>query len=698
MKLITQNGQLDLPGDFKMTLERFNPLLSDEGDATVPITLPSSTRNLAAIGHLERIDRAETYINQEDAILQLGPLQKHGKLLIDTVSRGEGIDVSFAIDSGDLYAQSSNKSLKQIFGDLTMAFNTVQEACVYMQDVYQGFQPDADFVVFPVAVSPYEEGEGDESHTVYQYNNEATGDGYLVYDSRMVREGDVAMIVPEGYGVAPFFKLQRLLHHLFNILGYTVEYNCFDEAPFRSQIAIVHNCSDCLVTPVLHYADLVPSCTLGEFMEWLLAKFHVHPVVDSEARKVRIVMMDSVLRDINVSGGGDLDVSGIVEGAWEVHPNPSKRVVLRPTIEIDGTEPASSTLDDLMEKYGGYVECEEKVFKSLSGDSPAVNDCLVLRMATGEFFLLERNVVSGKQELNRLGTNYFTYDRGNSEDAEEFSQADVMPLMLIGDRSNRDVAPFIGERIHRHTSYNGSVDDNEQKIIAVQSHTDRIHFHYPTTGTTQERIPYVTDGHYSFWFGMDNYSLYGEFWYSYNNLILNRPVHLKGKMKYNVAQFIGMDMSVLKHCDGQRLLPVRMSMAIGEKVGLTEAEFILAKNYIDGVADVGYSPLSVPKLKWQKDGFDPNYYTAYNYYANYIHIEGRTEYLAFKAEPCGTSKVWLGIPLQEGDRRAFQTVAVYTIYYKFYYGDSPHDGWEVKELVLLNDPLPANYIFEAVSV
>ena len=59
MKLTTKKGQLELQRDFSLTMERTNPLLSDQGDASIPATLPSSSHNLAVLGHRERIDRAE---------------------------------------------------------------------------------------------------------------------------------------------------------------------------------------------------------------------------------------------------------------------------------------------------------------------------------------------------------------------------------------------------------------------------------------------------------------------------------------------------------------------------------------------------------------------------------------------------------------------------------------------------------------
>lgn len=601
MRLTTRNGRLDLAKGFTLAMERTNPLLSGDGDTTVPATLPASSGNLAAIGHLERIDRAERYMNKVEAILEVGPVQKRGQLVIDTAHRHDGIEASFAIDNSDLYVSSKNKSLKDIIDmgrggqGIKIPFTDVDNACQYMISIYNGNMPQADFVVFPVAVSAYEAGEGDDKHTIYQYNNQPGGPHGLVYEERTVREGNVEMLVPKGYGIAPFLKLQRLISVLFQCLGYTMVSNCFDEGPFLSQIAIVHNCSDCLVRPELDYKDLVPSCTLSEFLEWLLAKFHVQPVVNSESKEVRVVKMDELL-NANV-GGYDMDITGMVEGDWKVQLNPSKRVVLTPTIEIEGTEPAAETFDKLMEKYGSFVECNESQFWTLDSNTPAFYDCLIFRKATGEFYYLERNPNTGKVSPSRLGTNYFTYDRNNSDDTEGFNQSDVMPLMLCGPK--RETAPYIGDRTHRHTAYNGKTDDSVQKIIAVQARTSQ-NFAYRTTGTTQNCIPNASgDTYYYFWFGMDNYSMYPEFWANYNRLLLNHPVRLTCRLNLGIAQFLGMDMINLKLCDGQRLLPVKASAAIGDRMGVTEAEFIRAEHYLDGVKDDPITPSPGNGLRWE---------------------------------------------------------------------------------------------------
>ena len=139
MKLTTEIGQIELPCDFALTMKRNNPLLNGEGDFSVPTKLPSSTNNLNAISHLERIDRANKYINKLDAILEVGPVRKRGQLAIDTVHPHEGIDASFGIDNSDLYAKAKKKTLKEIFGDHRLAFfASSQAAFEKLQGVYEG--------------------------------------------------------------------------------------------------------------------------------------------------------------------------------------------------------------------------------------------------------------------------------------------------------------------------------------------------------------------------------------------------------------------------------------------------------------------------------------------------------------------------------------------------------------------------------
>ena len=593
MKLTTRNGEIDLPGDFSFNMERSNPLLLDEGDSSVPATLPSSSRNLAAIDHRERIDRAEAYDDKVDAILEVGPIRKHGQLAFDTVHSSKGVNASFYIDNSDLYISSKNKTLKEIFANKTEVFGTVSAAIEVLQRVYEG--ADSDFKVFPVAVSPYE----DNGVKVYQWNNRVQN-GSLVYETT-IHEGDSINSVPEGYGLAPFLKLSRLVELLFFLLGYEVTENCLAEWPFQ-RLVIVHNCSDCLCNPTvtLFYKDLVPSCTLHDFLTWLNNKWHVQPVVDSNSRKVRVVSMETML-----AIGADMDITPILEGDFTVQLNPSKRVVMTPTNKIEGTEPAAATFDKLIEKYDSFAYATEDEYYSLDSASPAVNAALVLRRTTGQFYAVDYDTNQQQYVSRLLGTNHFTYDRANSDETEDLSQSDSIPLMLCGlvkPRQTLDVVPFIGDRQHAHTSYKNSTADDKQDIIVVQAATDE-HLFYTTTGTTQPVIPYAAPENDKYYlelgFGTTPYDLYEACWSKYNNILLNHPTNLEGKVRYNIGQILGMDMTRLKFCQGQILIPVSISSSIGAKPTLTDAKFLMAKTFIDGITDSPILPGAMSEYVWE---------------------------------------------------------------------------------------------------
>lgn len=599
MKLSTQKGQLDLPRDFALTIERTNPLLSDQGDASVPATLPASTKNLAVIGHMERTDRAEKYANKVEAILEVGPVRKRGQLVIDTVQKQKGIDASFAIDNSDLYSTSKKKTLKEIFGNYTVSFETASDAATHMQNIYEGREDD--YVVFPVAVAPYEKETQGIKTTVYQYNNEIDDVGQLVWESRNVHEGDIDnMSVPDCYGLAPFLKLSRLVEILFSRLGYEVTENCLAAWPLH-RVAIVHNCSDCLCNPTftLYYRDMVPSCTLSDFLTWMNNKFHVQPVVNSETKQVKIVSMEAVLIQ-----DADLDISRIVEGDFTMQLNPTKRIVLTPSNKIEGAEPAADTFDKLIEKYGDFAFVNEAQFNQYPTATPPVNASAVQRRSTGVFYAVEYDTAHSRYALKPIGTNNFTYDRANSDETEDFSQEDSLPLMLCGivkPTQTTDVVPFIGDRQHAHTSYKGSTADDKQDIIVVQYKTDS-NAYYMTTGTTQPVIPYAnfqSGSVIDLGFGLCPYELYDACWSRYNTILLNHPTNMKGRVRYDIGQILGMDMTRLKHCAGQKLLPVSASSSIGAKTALTDAEFLLVKTFVDGIADSSIVPSSQTALVWE---------------------------------------------------------------------------------------------------
>ena len=578
MKLTTEHGDLELPKDFYITLKKTNPLMSDEGSTSLPVTLPSSTRNLAATGHRERIDSAEALPGKINATLTIGSLERHGKLIFDTVHRFDGINAVFAFDNSDLYSSMKKKPLKEIFAAYNngqgyrQTFSSVSNACLEMEHIYKGDSQSDDYTVFPVAVAAYSD---EEDNTIYQYNTEIDDNSRLVYAKRTVHEGTELVSVPEGYGVAPFLWLNRLIDILFLCLGYNVTENCFSDGSFAN-IAVVHNCADCLVLPVLQYKDLVPSCTLSEFLEWLEAKFHAYAVVDSNKKEVRILSAEETLKSDPES-----DITEKVEGNITVKRSPSKHVVIKPNC-IDGSEAIAETRTAMEEKYKYILEVDEYGFHVLSQTNAPFYSYLILRLATGMYYEQCFELNTGHAVLRPAGTNYFAFDNANAEDEESYNPSDVMPLMLC-DKTR--VAPFIGERIHFHTAYKDKEESTQQQIIVVQSYFS-TQTGYRTSGTTQGCIPKYNNGSMiSLPFGLTPERLTEHFWGNYNTILLNGETTVTARLKLGFLDFNNFSMEKVKLLNGQPLLPVKISGTMSTKINPTEAEFLLIKHFENEITD-----------------------------------------------------------------------------------------------------------------
>jgi len=584
MELKLENGTLDLPDDFTFTIERTNPFFSDEGDASIPATIPPTDRNRQLLGNIDRIDINSPHYQEIPAMLSAGVWQKNGQLIVSTASRKDGFEASLAFENSDIYAQFKDKTLKELFANKTpINYGSVSQAVTALQAIYNSYGTGQILSIFPVAVAKYTEGEGDSQQEVYQYNNEIVN-GSLVWRSRTVHEGDELVVVPDGYGISPFYNLIEMMRDLVELMGYKLTGHGFPDNTTR--FVIINNCSDTICNNgILKWEDLVPSITVAEFFEWLLNRFHIQPFVDSAGKRIEFVCMEEILGYYIY--GDKTNITDRVDGGWSIEINKPAHVVLTPTTDIEGAEPAAETFDKLIEKYGYYKEVNEPDWSTIeTANNVNYRDCLVLRRSTGVFYEVRHRASNPDiPEVKRLGTNYFAYDRNNEDESEQFSQADTMPPMLC-DNATRAVAPYIGERLNFHTIYNNNKEETEQKLMIVVEHFS-AGLYYRKTGSTQNYVPYkrgytnaqITAN------GTHNEDLYPKFWKLYNEQLRCGKTELTGMVRYTPSEAANFFMCNLVYCGGQNLLPVEISIEIGEHTVCGESKYMLIKNIIDMPVD-----------------------------------------------------------------------------------------------------------------
>ena len=596
MKLRVPKGELTLPEDFSFEVEQNSAFFSDGGAASVAATIPATPADLAKLEQPTRIARNTRFANLFPAILQSGVFQKKGTLVVESASK-DGITCAIALEDSDFYANHKEKNLKDIFAaQVLTTYSTPAAWATYLNNVYSQASTDSRFVVIPVAV------DYDEEEKEYQVNNEpnvSNGSSPTIFPlisgARVVKQGGEEIGVPAGYGIAPFYRLYIFLEEIFTLCGYTVTSNCFRTNTLLNTLILLHNCSDVICKGRIDCSDLVPSKTVQEILEWLRCKFHAQIIVRPANNTVDIVLLEDI-----ISGEFDLDLSGKVLGNLTYSFSRSSRVVITPDTSLEGAAPAAETLEELKKKYNALAE--ESSEMGITLDRP-----------TGCYYENAAPLTSSYTPAKRLGTNYFSYNRYNSQEEEQLQPADLMPPMVrVGTFAL--LMPYIGERKHRNTCYNGSEKDEDQDIIIVdyagltasRTHTpsgDGTHYRRAGEdyggrylyGTTQkyDNQGNIRAGRYT----LNAPEMFEKFFAGYNKMLRNNLVKVSGRFDLPVEDILSYGLYALKLLDGQQLLPVALRYEVGKKVRCLEASFYAVKDYADGEEDTP-TIIPAPSFKW----------------------------------------------------------------------------------------------------
>jgi len=709
MKLITEKGEVHLPEGFSFEVEQNSAFFSENGAASLAATIPATPDDLDKLGNPTRIARNTRYVNLLPAIVSCGVFQKKGQLIVESASN-DGISCAVALEDSDFYSQFKEKGVKEIFAAKVLHdFSTPEDwynqiFLYYSETNYQGPHSNPtllmDMAIIPVAVNY------DPENDSYQVNNEpleSTGDGMwpLAHSARLLPGGDSEINVPEGYGIAPFLKLRKFLSELFELCGYTVRNNAFETNPALRNLILLHQCSDVICNGWIDYSDLVPSVTVEDILSWLLDKFHAQIVVYPESKTVDIVLLEDIL-----TAGYDADLSRKLIGKLAFTYEKTSRVLLQCDTSIDGAAPAAETLEDLKAKYGSVKELDANGWRTYTGSG------LVLRLATGRYYEIHqsmntlrmpqgsqgtvttstsrRDAAAGSSSGSArrtnnvhnwvdVGSNYFDYDRKNSEETEEHSPEDLIPPMVF---VNGVLMPYIGERKHRNTAYNDSEKDEDQDIIIVEyagisavcdpieAHnvngtyyiqTDIFgsHYKYGTTQKYDNAGVLRNNGH-----SLTAPEMYQRFWQRYNKILLNNRITLEGQFNLTIEELLQWQMYSLKLFSGQLLLPQCLTYTVGHVTRCEEAKFLLVKDFEDGTDDVP-TTLPEPAYKWQE-----NLTEVEAVKDAYAEQSGQTIYAAFNdAYSSGSKDLFLLAPTAAGQTSAIirRTVDL------FYYGGSPRN-------------------------
>lgn len=578
MKLTIGAGELSLPEDFTFDIESVHPFFSDEGTASVPVTIPASPENLRLLGYPENPLRSRRHVREQMAYLTAGSFRQRCKLITESAGKTAGISASLAFLESEMYADLQDRNLQDLFAE--KAYFMTKMSSFRPTDIYQGRTRDPetygnylyDVAVFPVAT------DMDSDGNVFVLNSPKS-DGTLEDSARSETVNGQSVQVPAGYGISIFLYLWALVEYVFTLSGYTVKNNPFHTDPVLKRIVVVNNCADMCCAETYSslgwgfcYADLVPDMTVGELLGCLHDVFGAYVTCDAGTVDIRFVKDD-------LAADPDADLSGYSRDDDSVsYPEPHNLKLSFDT-SLDKAEPAAETLQDLRNLYDGMYSSSSESTGSLKG--------LIYVPVLGRYFCKQS---SSSEEIS-LGTDCFAYYRELNMEPEEISADNVfLPMVKAGTR----YMPYIGNRIHRYLDVAKSDEESKQSLQFCYAH-----FY------TRAATPIIPEEN---WFSGSPYSylengrmvtddsLYpkpypaltpeglNSYWRDYETLLVNGAPDIEVTLDIPLEKLMRMNRFAPKIYHGSKVLIKSLSYSINDSgIASAKATLLVLPEYDDSI-------------------------------------------------------------------------------------------------------------------
>src|SRR5690554_5774009 len=154
MKITHPSGQnYDLHPGTELEITRYNPFFHELGEQSIPISIPSTSRNLQMLNHPDRPDNINKTSSRLSTSIQSGAFSIVGRQAILSAQRKGNIETSFYFHEGAFYEKISDLTLSEIFQDERITFANIDAAIAFMYNLVAN--NDSRFGVFEVITDNY---------------------------------------------------------------------------------------------------------------------------------------------------------------------------------------------------------------------------------------------------------------------------------------------------------------------------------------------------------------------------------------------------------------------------------------------------------------------------------------------------------------------------------------------------------------
>lgn len=300
MRIICEKGAFDLPPGLSIEMTNFNPVFSEQGEQSAPITLPASHRNLSLVGFSNRIDNYYKPLSEMKVDVVDDVFMRPGRMALHHANEQE-ISCTIYFNEGSFYSMIDDKSMMDVPLDVIEGVgSTHAEKVAYLitmlKNEYHNRTSEV-FSVFPVAtgtsvtrrITPfYREDYKDETFDFVlngfesnidflaaAVNGDLTLNKFMAESSHTFIESGMQIPTDQGYGMTAFVNIFYFIQKMFTHLGYT-----FDDSLLRDnfsdnqwRIVMLNNVADAIYDAKLDLNQLVPDLSLKDFLKKIAGYF-----------------------------------------------------------------------------------------------------------------------------------------------------------------------------------------------------------------------------------------------------------------------------------------------------------------------------------------------------------------------------------------------------------------------------------------
>lgn len=484
LKIKTNKGYLDLGGDFTVQIDEKSPVMNDRGSQTVPVTVPCTGNNAKITGFAHRLDMGVKPMNEDQACTVLdGVYKRTGKINIVSAGKKEGITLNIGFDNSEAYSAWKAKKLNAITLPVK-EYSSVNSLCAHLQQVLGGYQTD--YAVFQIMTG--NDSKDNQSYPKYLNYITPVSEGSKVYRLRyqartetfLVNGTPTAVTLPEGYGVTAFLYVWRVLELVFSEFGYTIIENPFKTDKQLYNLVILNNAADCCVKGKLSYADLMPDCTVEDFLNALYVRFGLVYNVSSDKKTATLRLIRDIVDDVP-----DIDLSRNLTDEPLITYETARQMKLSAKTSFTGATPS-------VERFEDYLKDQEVARLARVDVSQRVIH-LNYEETTGRWFKWDED----NKRLTYSSSSFFSWDRKSDsiEDNELTSDDECVPMDFA---PNDILSPqYLADYVHRYTylktSSNNDDEDSEKvetPLSFVFAFTSSQNSKYPFGSV----LPYISEG------------------------------------------------------------------------------------------------------------------------------------------------------------------------------------------------------------